>query len=83
MHLARRELGDALVSAQGSTMTTADSPDLSFLRLDTDGDGYISHDELRHGLSDFGLTESEIEGLFFALDADHDGKVLSAAARIA
>ena len=64
-------------------MTTADSPDLSFLRLDTDGDGYISHDELRHGLSDFGLTESEIEELFFALDADHDGKVMSAAARSA
>ena len=43
--------------------------------MDRNDDGALDLEELTGGLSDFGLTDAEIEDIFFKLDIDEDGQV--------
>jgi len=46
-----------------------------FRFIDKNGDGSLDLAELNEGLSDFGLTDAQIEAIFFELDVNSDGKV--------
>ena len=46
-----------------------------FKMIDTDGDGTLSPLELSSKLSDFGISDEEIQSLFMLLDSDGDGEV--------
>ena len=46
-----------------------------FAELDADGDGALSSVELSNRLSDFGLGDAEISGLFTQLDLNNDGQI--------
>jgi hypothetical protein len=46
-----------------------------FQSLDKNGDGTLDLIELYDGLSDFGLTDAQIQTIFFDLDANSDGQV--------
>ena len=46
-----------------------------FRSIDKNGDGSLDLGELSNGLSDFGLTNAEIEAIFFDLDVNNDGLV--------
>ena len=46
-----------------------------FRTFDVNNDDFLGTTELSAGLSDSGLTTNQIEALFFALDANADGKV--------
>ena len=48
---------------------------LVFRHLDASSDGSVSPEEFMCGLSDLGMTDSEIEQLFQQIDLDGDGKV--------
>ncbi|XP_060551866.1 uncharacterized protein LOC132713333 [Ruditapes philippinarum] len=49
----------------------------AFRVLDTNQDGFIARDELRHAISTSGdpLTEKEIDSLIKRADKNHDGKI--------
>ena len=49
-----------------------------FHTFDSNSDGSLDMMEFSASLSDSGLTAHQIEALFFALDANADGKVLAA-----
>ena len=46
-----------------------------FQSLDKNGDGTLDLIELYDGLSDFGLTDAQIQTIFFDLDVNSDGQV--------
>jgi len=46
-----------------------------FRALDSNGDGELDEFELSNGLADLGMSDEEINGVLFELDADADGKV--------
>jgi hypothetical protein len=46
-----------------------------FRSIDVNGDGSLDLGELSNGLSDFGLTEAQIEAIFFNLDVNNGGRV--------
>ena len=48
---------------------------IQFRSIDTNGDGSLDLVELSNGLSDFGLTDAEIEAIFVDLDVNNDGRV--------
>ena len=41
----------------------------------SNGDGELDEFELSNGLADLGMSDEEINGVLFQLDADADGKV--------
>lgn len=49
----------------------------AFKAFDSDGSGFITHDELKKAMKDTGvkLTDSEIDEMIAAADTDRDGKV--------
>ena len=49
-----------------------------FRAFDSNSDGSLEMTELSTGLSDSGLTDYQIEALFFALDANAGGKEIDA-----
>ena len=56
--------------------TLADAQ-LLFKLVDTDSDGRLDANELNNHLSDMGVPSHDIDGLFYNLDANGDGQVLS------
>ena len=56
-------------------MATIDEARAQFQFLDKNGDRFIDLAELYVGLNDFGLTDAEIEAIFFYLDVNMDGRV--------
>ena len=56
--------------------TLADAQ-LLFKLVDTDSDGRLDANELTNNLSDMGVPSHDIDGLFYNLDANGDGQVLS------
>merc|ERR1711865_880947 len=46
-----------------------------FARIDTDGDGELTLEELMTELSDFGMADAEIDLLFSSLDNNNDGGI--------
>lgn len=48
---------------------------IAFDMLDENGDGVISPDELRHILSPFGLTDTDLDLIFREADQDGDGSI--------
>ena len=46
-----------------------------FLELDTNHDSTLSLEELVAGAANIGLTKEDVEGVFYQIDADHNGKV--------
>ena len=48
---------------------------MRFQSIDTNGDGTLDALELSAALCDSGLTDNEIEALFFKLDSNSDNQV--------
>jgi Ca2+-binding EF-hand superfamily protein len=46
-----------------------------FRSIDMNGNGSLDLGELSNGLSDFGLTDAEIEAIFVELEVNNDGRV--------
>ena len=57
------------------TMDAVSEAGAQFQFIDKKGDGSLDLAKLNEGLSDFGLTDAQIEAIFFELDVNKDGKV--------
>lgn len=69
-----------VISLQGAAAEAPTEMDnisarIQFRTIDTNGDGSLDLVELSNGLSDFGLTDTEIEAIFIDLDVNNDGRV--------
>ena len=64
-----------LISSNTTTSEYANEARVTFQSIDTNGDGILDMSELSAGLCDFGLTDTEIESLFFGLDRNNDKQV--------
>lgn len=60
------------VDCQLASFTQAET---IFRHIDVNQENALGLEELRAGLSDFGIAEAKIDHLFFALDANSDNKV--------
>ena len=56
-------------------MDTTSEARAIFQSLDKNGDGTLDSIERYDGLSDFGLTDDQIQTIFFGLDVNSDGQV--------
>ena len=64
-----------LNSSNSSSSEYANKARVTFQSIDTNADGILDVSELSAGLCDFGLTDTEIESLFFRLDSNNDEQV--------
>ena len=46
-----------------------------FRKLDTDGDGQLTLEELRRGLAELDLSDADCEDMLYAVDRDGDGQI--------
>jgi len=73
----RSTFGKAVLLCVASQLDAAKLESLNnlFERLDTDGSGKLSVQEITDGLSDLGLESSQLDNLVDSIDVDHSGTV--------